>query len=817
MISDELFGSFRDSLYSGQYNLLLGSGVSLGSRNQAGQGLKSADQLRSDLCALTGARASTSLPRVYSLLNPQQRQQQITEMYLGCTAGDELDPLPRYVWKRILTFNVDDVLQALYAKHKAAQNLITLNFDSEFRPDTNKSEVQCVHLHGHVRSPDSGYVFSHSEYVAVMKEINAWMVLLSAVLPAEPFIIAGASLDEVDLAYYVSRRTKATPRRGRGPSLLIEPYPDAATVEDCRKYDLVLVKATMGDFLSWLAEACPTPPSPLALTVRTDIDVFKDEVAPSAQLRFFSDFELVEARTESASARPSPFRYGAEPTWTDIWSHLDIERSIVSDLSARVQQWLAAPKNTDNAWLISDLAATGKTTALKRLGCDLAALGHTVFAVRTLSKIDVTNTAQCLAQLKRPVVLLVDDFANHVEQVSELRLDHGNELTFVVVGAERSYRQAHVDVVGSELTLAVERLKELSSSERKQLVEAYRSAGLLALPGGDGRSLESAAEKLRGDAIAVAVCRLLNDFRPIDRIVESLWKATPEDHRRIYVCAALAHWCYGEGIAHVILQGIAGSHHTVQLATDPQSALALVANSNDDDYLVPQSAAIADRTLAWALKKQKPIVFDAFVGLAKGLAPWVNRAAIQQRTPEARTAGRLFDADKVVKLMLGDQAEAFYIEVKEEWEWNSRYWEQRALLVVDQDCQTAIQYARRAVSIEPGAFALTTLGKILFRSLDLAFPFEEERHSLCEEAVYSLNSAIEKEKARSRVTIHPFMSLVTGATKWLASGESLTPLQSETVVRNKEAAKRRFASDATLMAAIARLEHYLGETASSPH
>jgi hypothetical protein len=308
---------------------------------------------------------------------------------------------------------------------------------------------------------------------------------------------------------------------------------------------------------------------------------------------------------------------------------------------------------------------------------------------------------------------------------------------------------------------------------------------------------------------------LLNDFRPIDRIIESLWKATPEDHRRLYICAALAHWCYGEGIAHVILQSIAGSHQSVQLATDPHSALALVANPKDDDYLVPQSAAIADRTLSWALKKQVNLVFDAFVGVAKELAPWVNRDAIRQRTPEARTAGRMFDADKVVKPLLGEQAEAFYIAVKTEWEWNSRYWEQRALLIVNEDCQTAIQYARRAVSIESGAFALTTLGKILLRSLELSFPFEDERHSLFEEAVHSLDSAILKERARTRTTIHPFMSLITGATKWLASGEDLTPTQLDTIVRNKEAARRRFGSDPTMVAAIDSLEERLKEAAAS--
>ena len=48
-----------------------------------------------------------------------------------------------------------------------------------------------------------------------------------------------------------------------------------------------------------------------------------------------------------------------------------------------------------------------------------------------------------------------------------------------------------------------------------------------------------------------------------------------------------------------------------------------------------------------------------------------------RRSPEARLAGRLFDADKVVKPLLDSDAEEFYVTVQKLWEWNSRYWEQR--------------------------------------------------------------------------------------------------------------------------------------------
>ena len=167
MLTDDLIQRFRDSLFAGHYNLLLGSGISLESRNHAGDQLRSSERLRQDLCALVGARPTTSLPRVYGLLSPEQRQKEITNKYSGCTPGPELAPLRDYLWKRILTFNVDDVVESLYEEH-SSQTLDSLNFDSGYKPETNRSEVQCIHLHGHVLLPESGYVFAHSEYVAVM-------------------------------------------------------------------------------------------------------------------------------------------------------------------------------------------------------------------------------------------------------------------------------------------------------------------------------------------------------------------------------------------------------------------------------------------------------------------------------------------------------------------------------------------------------------------------------------------------------------------------------------------------------------------------
>ena len=48
------------------------------------------------------------------MLNSNQREEQLVERYSGCRPGSSLSHLPRYIWRRLFTFNIDDVLESLY-------------------------------------------------------------------------------------------------------------------------------------------------------------------------------------------------------------------------------------------------------------------------------------------------------------------------------------------------------------------------------------------------------------------------------------------------------------------------------------------------------------------------------------------------------------------------------------------------------------------------------------------------------------------------------------------------------------------------------
>jgi hypothetical protein len=185
-----------------------------------------------------------------------------------------------------------------------------------------------------------------------------------------------------------------------------------------------------------------------------------------------------------------------------------------------------------------------------------------------------------------------------------------------------------------------------------------------------------------------------------------------------------------------------------------------------------------------------------------------------KRTPEARLAGRLFDFDEVLSQFLPSRSESFFLAMKRFWSWNSRYWEQFALMKLDQFLKStdvdaskslnqAISHAKHAVQVERHPLPLTTLGKILF---------EDMKHNSSrfksgfDEAFAVLTEAISQEGNMNRIAIHPYMTLFGGARYYVRNGGTFERRQSERLVKLVEAARQFFSYDSSLMILANELE-----------
>ncbi|HHW1935425.1 TPA: SIR2 family protein [Pseudomonas aeruginosa] len=794
MLTEQQLQEVKNSLFAGHYNLLLGSGVSLDSSGPDNLPVMGASSLTKILCDLKGAKEGTNLSRVSLLLSDEEQSEHLTKRYSNCKPGKTVLNITNFIWKTIYSFNIDDALEAAYEENiNSKQKAESLNFDSVYQQPQSRLTVPIVHLHGFVRDAIKGYVFSVSEYGRVTRKLNPWMHVLSELLASEPFIISGTSLNESDLEFYLSGRSETSPRKNRGPSILVEPYPDAVTENDCERHGLILVKATMGEFLEWLLNKLGEPPSIQQITVPANNNIFSTPPNPLDEISFFSDFRLVRPSSPNPNGELSPFFYGRPPTWGDLASHVDIAVQEESRIIAEIRSVLEGQSGNRRIICILAEAGRGKTTCMRRVAYDLCQEGKIVLSLTAKGSINLEASIACLSKIDRPFIILIDGTADQVSLARALIQNGEIKQRFTILTAERQYRRDHIDRVIGDLPVSYHSIKNWNDKSLIQLIERYRSNGLV----GSAIAVSNPAKfalQLRGEPIAVSICRILNNFRPLEAIVRSLWNDSNEPARMSYLIAAIAEHCYSGGVFHAVLEAASESFElNRQISYEPPLALAY---TESDDYVVPLHSAIADRVLGLVKQEKQTLLFEAFVKLAKALAPYVNRTAIIHRAPEARLAGRIFNADQVVRPLLGDYSEKFYQETHESWQWNSRYWEQRALLIFNSNIDLAIQYARHATAIESHPYPWTTLTSLLVKKMEST---PQQKEVIFAEAYKLLQDIFRFEERRSwRPTPHPYVILLHTFDVFLSLGGHISLSQRTWALERISTCEKIFPRDASL-------------------
>jgi hypothetical protein len=118
------------------------------------------------------------------------------------------------------------------------------------------------------------------------------------------------------------------------------------------------------------------------------------------------------------------------------------------------------------------------------------------------------------------------------------------------------------------------------------------------------------------------------------------------------------------------------------------------------------------------------------------------------------------DTDGLVVPALGNRAEEWFKAVEREWGWNSRYWEQRALMAMKaRHYSRARDFAEQGVGAEtpPHPLPMTTCALVKLSSVEHDVSLTRSNcEDLFSQAIELLDEAIHAWSTRSFVDEHPY-------------------------------------------------------------
>lgn len=768
MIAESVAQHVLPALKAGRYSLLIGAGFSATSSNSKGLRLPIGNQLATEISRTFDLPDGYPLAQIADSVPKEELHRFLIDRFSGCIASNPARLISSFVWRSIYTLNIDDVLHDCYASETSFQKPVYLTFKDLYQRPEDPDEVVVAHLHGSVRAPQHGFVFSLPEYGDASAAGYTWFNVLADELTEQPFIIIGCSLAEPDVEAHLARR-KGIPSEAEqtAPSLFITKKMDKVLEQTCKKFGLIPIEAEADAFLSYLDAASQPRSRPLELLgVKTSVrTILEGAGVEQRSLRvFFRQWLLVDQTELPLPIDPVPLLVGSEPSWNVITNNEDIIRECVPRLMSHVEKWKT--QVGISILVLQSPAGEGKSTALYRIALELSKLQTSVFFFTAKERLVDEDAAEVLAHLKFPPVLVIDNISDHAPQVAAL-LDNleQRKIPCFVIGASRRGRMAHFETVCARFKPKEAELKGLSEPESLALVQRLRDAGRL----GKNAGIPDAelAKRIRSKQLIASIIEASENVSQFGTLLQNELDGLSNDGKLIYRLVALAHSA-GQPVKVSVLNR-ASKLGTSNFFSTLHRELKGIVHYATTEYIESRHRVVSEHIVKCADEATR---YELLVSLVSAIAPYVNRRTVMRGTPEARLSARLMDFDDCIKPFIGKRADSFYEQIRPQWEWNSRFWEQRALMALSNDIDQAITWARHAVGIEEHPHTLTTLAKVLFKAAEQATSYNEIERTVAE-ALSVVDQAILVSGKRKRQEIHPFDVAVRGTRNAMRNYASL--------------------------------------------
>lgn len=361
---------------SGEASLLLGAGFSYKNKTATGE-LPTGEGLRNMLLTACGQvpRPSTTLRDAYAYAG--RHLNNLNEYLTSIFTVDRVEPwqekIFQYVWTRIYTTNIDNVLNVGYEKTrktgKSAADFTILNYQDKGLVSQTLGSIPVITIHGTILQHDQGFIFSNTEYgAASSRKILDWHNDLAARMIAGGLIVIGNQLDESDfdthLAARVSEYGEAT---SMARNWIVMPDPDPIKMDNYIAAGYTVIDATAKEFFELvyanvkprtigehLAEKVPT--SSRLLRSQQSMIWFKEAFNPVID-------ELAKARAEKGIFKH--FITGTHPRWFFIEHEAYAETPKIRQLTSHISAMMKDGKDKYGILHVIGPSGSGKTTGIR--------------------------------------------------------------------------------------------------------------------------------------------------------------------------------------------------------------------------------------------------------------------------------------------------------------------------------------------------------------------------------------------------------------------------------------------------------------------
>ena len=467
----------------------------------------------------------------------------------------------RIPWYRIYGINIDDVVETVFNREKAAvAELDTIVATEEDFRDRNAyiEPIQYVKMHGDLASDPSRWTFGIVQYGKRAGDTqDKWYSQFADDYVNKSFVFVGTKLDEpLFFQYLEARKTRGAKLTGkttfdenRPPSFLVVPDLPVGYKEFFRDLNITHIAAGTEEFLGSLAaresEVLSTADLLANKFPEYGAELKKtDGVAAKRRKMLVQEFLLAFQRVPDNPKPPKPKHYllGFEATWGDLIQNNDAPREVAESFYGKVTSSMVSDKALA-VHILTGHAGSGKTTTMMRTAWRMKLEGFDVFFSKGYKFPKAENIAAFLDRRSTRAALFIDN-SDLVQGALPYLIEELLKLKSppcVVLASQTNLYWTFKEELEKGIVPTRTVMQHLSSRDIDKIIDILDREGLLGnLQGRPRHEQRNDFEKVAKNQILVAM-RLATKGDGFKDIIRREYEiVNPDAARSLLLCVALA-------------------------------------------------------------------------------------------------------------------------------------------------------------------------------------------------------------------------------------------------------------------------------------